>query len=379
MSKTIALLTTEYPPYPGGIATYTWCIAEALAQAGNTPVIYAIGDETPSAPPPGVSVVHIPEPTYSHLRQPFVIAKAVRALRERAFDVVFACDYRLILALGWWRGRGEKVAGVHGTDVKSRILTLLGDTHLYRALAGFKRIVANSAFTKAELLAHHPYIPPSAVAVAPLGVAAFWRESLATERRDALLAPLDLPSDASVFVSIGRIERRKGQLAAIKAIASLPDEDRRKVTYVIVGREVEADYAAELRQAIAASDADVRMAGVLDIEVLRALCHRGTALLHAATLVPRKAEGFGLVIAEAAACGLPTIATRVDAIPEVARDGVNAILVDDGDVEDLAAAIRRLVHDPELQASLAQGALQVARECNWSVAASAVSGDVAAA
>ncbi|MFT4252564.1 MAG: glycosyltransferase family 4 protein, partial [Caulobacter sp.] len=120
---------------------------------------------------------------------------------------------------------------------------------------------------------------------------------------------------------------------------------------------------------------DVRLVGSLDGDVLRALCHRADALAHAATAVPRKAEGFGLVIAEAAACGLPTVATRIDAIPEVARDEVNAILVDDGDVASLSRALARIAEDPALRARLSEGALQVAAGCDWSVAAAAVAND----
>ncbi|MFT4252813.1 MAG: glycosyltransferase family 4 protein, partial [Caulobacter sp.] len=271
MSKTIALLTTEYPPYPGGIATYTWNIAAALAAAGHAPTVYVIGPAPASPPPAGVSVVHVPEPVYSHKRLPFITLKVLRALKARPADIVFACDYRLIMALGWWKRPG-KVAGVHGTDVRSKILTLLGETRLYRALNGFDRVVANSAFTKAELLRHHPYVAPDAVITAPLGVDAFWRTPVAAQERDRLLAPLNLPAGNALFISIGRIERRKGQLATVRAVAALPDDLRRRTTYLVVGREVEADYAGELREAAAeavAAGADVRLVGSLDGDVLR--------------------------------------------------------------------------------------------------------------
>jgi glycosyltransferase involved in cell wall biosynthesis len=60
-------------------------------------------------------------------------------------------------------------------------------------------------------------------------------------------------------------------------------------------------------------------------------------------------EAFGLVIAEALACGVPVIGSRIGGIPEVLLDQKTGILTTPGDSEELARAIERLVYDKNLR------------------------------
>jgi glycosyltransferase involved in cell wall biosynthesis len=72
------------------------------------------------------------------------------------------------------------------------------------------------------------------------------------------------------------------------------------------------------------------------------------------------------VAAMALGYGRPVIATRVGAIPECVRDGVNGILVAPRNAEELADAMRRLMNDREYWLTLAQGALTLrSGELSW--------------
>jgi glycosyltransferase involved in cell wall biosynthesis len=71
---------------------------------------------------------------------------------------------------------------------------------------------------------------------------------------------------------------------------------------------------------------------------------------------PSRHEAFSLSLAEAAAAGLPAVATRVGGVPEVVLDGVTGLLVPPGDPGELAAAIARLALDPVLSATFARNA-----------------------
>jgi colanic acid/amylovoran biosynthesis glycosyltransferase len=63
-------------------------------------------------------------------------------------------------------------------------------------------------------------------------------------------------------------------------------------------------------------------------------------------------EGNPVAVMEAQLSGLPVVATRHAGIPEVVRDGETGVLVSEGDVDGMAAAMRRLVLEPALAARL---------------------------
>lgn len=62
---------------------------------------------------------------------------------------------------------------------------------------------------------------------------------------------------------------------------------------------------------------------------------------------PAEVEGLGVALLQAAACGVPIVATRAGGIPDVVRDGVNGILLPPKDTAALARAVIELLRDPE--------------------------------
>ncbi|MGE5486355.1 MAG: glycosyltransferase family 4 protein [bacterium] len=73
-------------------------------------------------------------------------------------------------------------------------------------------------------------------------------------------------------------------------------------------------------------------------------------------------EAFGFVVAEALACGVPVVAARSGALPEVVEDGCSGLLAQTNDAADFAAKIRVLVEDEALRKQYACAAVRRARE-----------------
>lgn len=67
-------------------------------------------------------------------------------------------------------------------------------------------------------------------------------------------------------------------------------------------------------------------------------------------------EGLPVALLEAMAAGKPIVATRVGGIPDAVENEVNALLVEENDPHELAAAIIRMFQDPDLATRLAQAA-----------------------
>lgn len=114
----------------------------------------------------------------------------------------------------------------------------------------------------------------------------------------------------------------------------------------------------------AAKDKVDMPANMLDIGRLQDDVAVASAMQNAdALLFPSRSEGFGLVAAEAMACGLPVIATRSASLPEVVADGVTGLLCARDNVLEFANAARRLADNQDMANSMSAAAAVTAVRC----------------
>jgi glycosyltransferase involved in cell wall biosynthesis len=106
-------------------------------------------------------------------------------------------------------------------------------------------------------------------------------------------------------------------------------------------------------------DKRITFAGYLDRAEQRQVMNAGRVFVLPST---NKAEGFGLVQLEAMSCGLPVVNTNLPTtVPHVARDGLEGLTVEVGNDQALAAAINRLLDDPDLATRLGSAGQRRAR------------------
>jgi len=79
-------------------------------------------------------------------------------------------------------------------------------------------------------------------------------------------------------------------------------------------------------------------------------------------VLPSRYEGFGIVLAEALSHGLAIVASNAGAIPEVVRDGKEAILVPPASARGLGEALSRVVGDRARRAEMQRHALERAEQ-----------------
>jgi glycosyltransferase involved in cell wall biosynthesis len=183
-----------------------------------------------------------------------------------------------------------------------------------------------------------------------------------------------LDPDALVMVTVARITRRKGHLATLAALRSLPEPLRRRITWLIIGPDGEADYVAELHAGVDSAGCDFRFLGRLPDEDIRDIF--GAADFFCLTGVPDpsgRVEGFGLVYLEAGACDLPSIATDIGGVNEAVSAGRGGLLVEP-EAAAIARAIAELAGDETRRTALGRGALAHARALNWERCAAATYG-----
>jgi len=169
------------------------------------------------------------------------------------------------------------------------------------------------------------------------------------EHRAQVRRRLGLDDGTLLILCVGTTCIRKGQFELVRALAILR-ETAPDFHCLLLG-VVEGDYLDRIRAEIESLDLKAcvtLMEPVADPRPYFAAADQA--------LCPSIQESLPRVVQEAMAFGLPVIGTRVFGIPELIRDGQEGLLVDVGDLEGLAAAMRRLAEDPDLAAQMGEAA-----------------------
>lgn len=373
----ILMLTSEFAPATGGIGTYAGEIASAATRLGARMTVvapdYAQANVEADTSLP-FEVIRFPGGLHSMRDLPAKIMLAQGKVRGGRYDVVHAADWPFFipLALSRWRTDARVVMTVHGTEINETQTPLKRLAIRSAGVFGPRtQIVANSRYTQ-NLFRERFAINPRRISAVLLGVSDFW---FGVRRpREVVRHALRLTPDRLVIVTVARLTHRKGHHLTLAALRAMPDELRKRIVWLVIGPDGETDHVATLRRLAEEADVDVRLLGALPKEDIRDVYGAAdlfclTGLLESSGRV----EGFGLVYLEAAAGGLPSIATAVGGVPDAVLDGETGILVPP-DQESISRAIAKLAEDRELRARLAVGAGVNARNLSWERCAAATYG-----
>ena len=220
-------------------------------------------------------------------------------------------------------------------------------------------VVASTPADAADLLEHYQ-AAPERLCVSPPGVDhdVFMPGDEIEARRCMGIDP-----GGRWLAVVGRVQPLKGIDVAIRALPLLPD-----TRLLVVGGPSGPDGPVELArlQALAEDIAPGRVVfrpPVIHDEV--ACVYRAADVV----VVPSRSESFGLVAAEAQACGTPVVAARVGGLVYAVSDGESGYLVTGEDPADYAASIARVLDDPDTATRLSAGALEHSARFSWEASA----------
>ncbi len=358
----VYLITHEFFPRRGGIATFAEEIARAAAGLGHELEVWA------QAAPPGT--IEKPWPfrlrrlplrgTHGLRCQVRLMREFIARRRELRRATVYLPEPGPIRAMMWlqffsgFRPR-RLVLTFHGSEILrfhrgplSRWLTrrLVRRAGRISVLTGYTRQLLCERFPEA---AAKTYLTPGA------------------PRADSGNTAPARPArgDRTVILTVGRLHPRKGQLFIVEALQALPAGQRRRVEYWLVGGHSKENYEARLRETAARSDLAVRFLGDVPDDELDRLYARADIFAMTSINHRQSVEGFGLVYLEAAAHGLPVVAHAVGGVPEAVVDGVTGFLVPPANQPALTAAFARLIDDPALRDRLGAAGREWARQNSW--------------
>jgi glycosyltransferase involved in cell wall biosynthesis len=184
------------------------------------------------------------------------------------------------------------------------------------------------------------------------------REISPQARLDVLMNAVPLPplepaqrreEPEPTLLFLGEVARHKGVLELARSFAQVRRQfPRLKLVYGGTGSALQEvrDLTAELELG-----SRVQLTGWLEAERKRAAFAGATIFV-----LPSYVEGMPMALLEAMSCGLPTIATAVGGVPEIITHEANGLLIPPGDTAALAAAIARLMSDPQLRQRLGDAA-----------------------
>ncbi len=370
----ILMLTSEFWPVNGGIATYARETALAATRLGaNVTLVapdYGIEAHAQDRRLP-FEIRRFSGGLHSRRDVPAKIALARRILSAEHFDIAHAADWPFFIPLALARRLTDArlVLTVHGTEINE---TQRPEKRLAIRLAGvFGRhmeITANSAYTH-DLFRARFKIPAERVRTVHLGVSDFWFGLRAERMRTR--ETLGLGPDAVTMVTVARLTKRKGHLATLAALSRLPPTIRNRLTWLVIGPDGEADHVAAFKAAIAGAGCDVRLMGALPAQQIRDILGASDFFCLTGLWDPSgRVEGFGLVYLEAAAAGLPSVATEVGGVADAVIANETGLLVKPS-TDAIAAAIAEMTMDGIKRMSLGKRAWTRARTMNWDRCAAA--------
>jgi glycosyltransferase involved in cell wall biosynthesis len=372
----VLFLAESFHPVLGGGETHVLRLGSALVAAGDAATVVTRRGE-PSWPAEevvhGIRVVRVPPSGPGRTGKFLMIPAAFRAvLREaRGHDVLVVRGTRVLGLPGLAAARASSLGVVMqpetngelsgeawtwgkawGAGPAGRLARALFATR-NRLLRDADAFVAMSRAIREEMLAAG--VPAERIALLPHGVDTERFRPAEPGERAALRARLGLP-DGVLAAWSGRLLRGKGLETLLDAFArAAGDVPGLRLLLVGSGEGQALSVDDDLRRR-------AREAGLAERVVFTGRVERVEDVLRAADLFvfPSVFEALGIALVEAAACGLPAVASRTGGIVDVVDDGRSGLLVGPADATALAEGLRALGTDPDRRGAMGREARRIA-------------------
>ena len=366
----IFLITHEFYPRRGGIATFAEEIAKASVSLGYDLEVWAqstCADSGEKRWPFRIRRLPL-KGTHSLWCQFRLGCELIRSRRKLRHAIVYLPEpgpMLTMMLLQFFRAfcPARLVLTFHGSEILKFAHSPWRRRLVRQLIRRATRVTTLTNYTQELLLTHFPEAA-SKISLSPGAL-----------RTDFAVVPArrTLPRDKVIVLTVGRLHPRKGQLITLEALQMLAPGVRSRLEYWIVGGQSKDNYEAQLRATAAhRPDLTVKFLGNLPDEELSDIYDRADIFAMTSVNHGHSIEGFGLVYLEAAAHGLPVVAHDVGGVSEAVRDGVTGLLVPPDRPAQLAAAFEKLIHDPALRRRFgAAGRDWATRNC-WKESAEAL-------
>lgn len=351
--RNIILLTSEFPPLPGGIGTHSLQLAKGLSQNGYrvTVITDRRSDDWEKEDVFDINlsfkVIRIERKSFGRTYIDRILQTIIQIIKGKQ-QIVIGSGKFSIWTIGFvslFFGNNKFFGVIHGTELRaggsiSKMLTKL-------SLKRCGKLIAVSNFTKDRIL---DILPIAKVVVINNGVVLPEIKNEVIEKEFGIS-----------LVTVGNLTQRKGQHNVIKALPEILKLNN-FVHYHCIGilTELDKNKAIALMQNVLEN---VTFHGMLsDNEMYNLLQRSHIFMMLSENLSNGDFEGFGIAVLEANALGLPAIGSKNSGIADAIKDGFNGKLVSPHNPVEVKEAILEILNSYEKYSNQAK---QWALQCQW--------------
>lgn len=329
----IVIVTSEFPPQPGGIGNHAYHLALYLANAGFSVEVIADqrsvnGEEElefdASLP---FSIRRIKRYNFRFRMYLNRIISTLKSFKKGSVIIATGKFSLWNVAFSSMFSHNKTIAVVHGSEVNFKSAILRGSVN--KALKRMHHIIAVSNYTKSLMgeIGLNAHVIPNGIDIAQ------W------EMKD--IDAIEIKG-APVVTTVGRVSSRKGQLNVIKKLPYVI-ETFPNIHYHCIGIPTEAEQFKDEARRLGVME-HVTFHGSVNDETLKQLLKvTDIFVMLSSESTTGDVEGFGIAILEANALGVPAIGSKDCGIEDAIQDYHSGILVDAADKTAFVKAIATIL------------------------------------
>lgn len=358
-SKKILLISSEFPPGPGGIGNHGFNLANSLSQNNIKVKVLTMSDyvekEAEEEFDAKVDFEIVRFKRYDNRFKTYkkridIIKDTLR--KEEYTDIIFSGRFPLLISIILKR-KSKKIkftAVGHGAEINSS--NAFEMKLIDRALSKMDLIIPVSNYTKSKL---NPELDQSKITVIPNG---FDMENI-----DEVRVNTDRKlTDELKLISVGTIWPRKGHHNVLNAFAEILKKNK-NLKYNIAGRTADLTKVEKYFNDKEISRHLNVMGQVTNDELYKTLNESDIFIMLSELQSSGDFEGFGIAVIEANFFGLPAIGSKDSGLEDAIKNGVSGILVDPHNPKEISDAIETIKNN---YTEFCKGAKEWAEDHHWS-------------
>lgn len=323
----ILFITRKFPPMKGGMENVSYELYNHLSKTNDVILVKWNGSNK-----------------WLPLMLPIILMQSLFFLLTNKIDVIYLQD-GLLAPLGIILKIFRKpiVVTIHGLDItyKNKLYQFL----IPGCIKQLDRVICISQATKDECINRGILIEKSIIA--PNGISDdFYMPNLDKNQLKVHLSNefnIDL-SDKKIILSVGRLVERKGLHWFIENVLPEIIEQNQNIIYLIAG---DGPFREKIREDISKNGLEdfIIMLGKVEYNTLKSLYNVSDVFAMPNIPVKGDMEGFGIVILEAASCGVPVVASNLEGMKAAIKNEKNGFLVQPCKSKEFADTISKILKD----------------------------------